>query len=417
MTACPCSAVMFLCIVSYGCLLGMAVALLFWPGFELTEREEATLSRACEGIGRRQGRPAAVFGPVFRHPLTIPTSGVGRGAADIPLAHSWERVDADAKNESAGERDDDFLGGGGDSAGVRDLECSAVYSATDLEFVAGGWTKAVYKARVWGHDVAIKTVNLNGLDFRECRRGGGSLSSCYRRAAVKILREMVLLRQLRHENIVQVLGSCIPDASSPVAMVTELGDPLNTVSLLQLSWEDRLKMSLGMARILHLLAHSPLGSLAMNEFRRHQFVLVGRTTLKLSDVDDVGVTEPSCVSSDDCLQRLPSEMQNNSYGVKSSQSPCIKGRCVGHNEKLNVWHAGRHFIRLFLPPSAPYALEPHIQELLEAYKTARWNSEQILEATKRLVTRFVPDAKLRQQQSMGHGPDIGRGAINSIYEG
>jgi hypothetical protein len=28
----------------------------------------------------------------------------------------------------------------------------------------------------------------------------------------------------------------------PVAMVTELGDPLDTVRLLQLSWEDRLRV-------------------------------------------------------------------------------------------------------------------------------------------------------------------------------
>lgn len=40
----------------------------------------------------------------------------------------------------------------------------------------------------------------------------------------------------------QVLGSCVPDAVGPVAMVTELGDPLDTVRLLQLSWEDRLRV-------------------------------------------------------------------------------------------------------------------------------------------------------------------------------
>jgi len=39
-----------------------------------------------------------------------------------------------------------------------------------------------------------------------------------------------------------VLGSCVPDAVGPVAMVTELGDPLDTVRLLQLSWEDRLRV-------------------------------------------------------------------------------------------------------------------------------------------------------------------------------
>jgi hypothetical protein len=40
-----------------------------------------------------------------------------------------------------------------------------------------------------------------------------------------------------------VLGFCVPDAVGPVSMVTELGDPLDTLRLLQFSWEDRLRVS------------------------------------------------------------------------------------------------------------------------------------------------------------------------------
>jgi hypothetical protein len=60
-----------------------------------------------------------------------------------------------------------------------------------------------------------------------------------------------------------------------------------------------LQLALGIAQILHHLAHSPLGSLSMNDFRRQQFVLVGGT-LKLSDVDDLGVGEPGCETDADC---------------------------------------------------------------------------------------------------------------------
>ncbi|XP_046387333.1 extracellular tyrosine-protein kinase PKDCC-like [Ischnura elegans] len=374
---------MCLCVVSYGCLLGLAFSFLFWPGFD-PAREESTLGSACKSGGdNSKYTQLQSFRQKFTDAPADSHRGVGQGsAANFSAYFGADGASKDVTEEESGVNGNGF-------GGVKVFECPAVHAASDLEFVAGGWTKAVYRAKVWGRDVAIKTVNLNGLDIRECQRTGGSLSSCYRRAAVKILREMVLLRQLRHENIVQVLGSCISNAVSPVAMITELGDPLDTVILLQLSWEDRLKLSLGMARILHRLAHSPLGSLAMNDFRRHQFVLVGGTTLKLSDVDDVGVTEPSCTSNYDCLQRLPSEMLNDSSGVDHTLSPCIEGRCVGHNEKLNVWHAGQHFIRLFLPLNAPSALEPNIQELLYAYKTAKWNSQQILEATERLVATFV----------------------------
>ncbi|PSN40559.1 Extracellular tyrosine-protein kinase PKDCC [Blattella germanica] len=191
----------------------------------------------------------------------------------------------------------------------------------------------------------------------------------------------------------KVLGSCVPDAVGPVAMVTELGDPLDTVRLLQLSWEDRLRLALGIAQILHHLAHSPLGSLSMNDFRRQQFVLVGGT-LKLSDVDDLGVGEPECETDTDCIfggtGRSVSDRKN--YINATEGLSCTESRCIGHNERLNIWHAGQHFIRLFLPLSAPEALEPHIQELLAAYAhpaLGRWDSARILGATQRLVARFV----------------------------
>ncbi|KDR24201.1 Protein kinase-like protein SgK493 [Zootermopsis nevadensis] len=178
-------------------------------------------------------------------------------------------------------------------------------------------------------------------------------------------------------------------------MVTELGDPLDTVRLLQLSWEDRLRLALGISQILHHLAHSPLGSLSMNDFRRQQFVLVGGT-LKLSDVDDLGVGEPACETDADCViggDSTPEKDENNINDANTTEGlSCVDSWCVGHNERLNIWHAGQHFIRLFLPLSAPASLEPHIQELLAAYArpaAGGWNSARILGATQRLVARFV----------------------------
>nr|CAD7199433.1 unnamed protein product [Timema douglasi] len=186
-------------------------------------------------------------------------------------------------------------------------------------------------------------------------------------------------------NLLNVLGSCVPDAVGPVAMVTELGDPLDTVRLLQLSWEERLRLALGIAQILHHLAHSPLGSLAMNDFRRQQFVLVGGT-LKLSDVDDVGVTEPECSSDEDCDMR---HLVNNTMPT-TDRLHCVRSRCAGYNERLNIWHAGRHFVRLFLPLSAPASLEPHVQELIQAYNQPDfWDTQRILSATHSLVSHFV----------------------------
>jgi hypothetical protein len=53
-------------------------------------------------------------------------------------------------------------------------------------------------------------VNLNGHDIQECQEkqkpvsAAASLPVCYRRAAAKILKELILLTELAHPNIVEV---------------------------------------------------------------------------------------------------------------------------------------------------------------------------------------------------------------------
>lgn len=60
-----------------------------------------------------------------------------------------------------------------------------------------------------------------------------------------------------------------------------------------------LQLALGVARVLHHLAHSSLGSLAMREVTSQQFVLADGE-LKLSDADDLEMLEPPCSQHTDC---------------------------------------------------------------------------------------------------------------------
>jgi len=98
-------------------------------------------------------------------------------------------------------------GGGTGSAAAplgSDIDCESLKNVTELQFLAGGWTKAVYKGRYHGTPVALKTVNLDGHSLRECQSKGHNMSYCYHKAAAKIVKEMLLLRELVHENIVKV---------------------------------------------------------------------------------------------------------------------------------------------------------------------------------------------------------------------
>jgi hypothetical protein len=86
-------------------------------------------------------------------------------------------------------------------------DCDVINRAnfTRKSFIASGWTKAVYRGRFYGNDVAIKTVDSGGHDVSMCQQHHGlSEEQCYDRAAHKLLKETLLLQSLRHPHIVEV---------------------------------------------------------------------------------------------------------------------------------------------------------------------------------------------------------------------
>lgn len=94
-----------------------------------------------------------------------------------------------------------------------------------------------------------------------------------------------------------------------------------------------LQICLSLMRLLQYLAHSPLGSVTLLDFRPRQFVLVGGV-LKVTDLDDASVEETPCSPSSpsDCLMEFP---------ARNFTLPCHKGRCEGINEKRNIYNAYR----------------------------------------------------------------------------
>ncbi|XP_014681490.1 PREDICTED: extracellular tyrosine-protein kinase PKDCC-like isoform X2 [Priapulus caudatus] len=164
-------------------------------------------------------------------------------------------------------------------------------------------------------------------------------------------------------------------------MVTELGEPVDIIKLLQMSWEDRLRVALGMARILVKLAHSSHGSLAMNDFRRQQFVLVDGV-LKLADVDDVTAGEPTCNEEADCLQRHPDT--NLTLGGK-----CINHCCSEFNERRNIMNGGRQFVSFFLEHGVPRSLLPLVMKLSSIYTNVTGNTRQLSEVTETLAHMYI----------------------------
>lgn len=88
------------------------------------------------------------------------------------------------------------------------LGCRDIRDVSGVQYLGSGYTKAVYKAvlnRTLA--VALKAVDFGGHDIAHCVRQFSALGDCYRLAAYKIVKEMILLQRLRHANVLQVRGS------------------------------------------------------------------------------------------------------------------------------------------------------------------------------------------------------------------
>ncbi|XP_045185763.2 extracellular tyrosine-protein kinase PKDCC-like isoform X1 [Mercenaria mercenaria] len=274
------------------------------------------------------------------------------------------------------------------------MYCDDIANITDRTYIASGWTKAVYKGTYKGSPVALKTVDVKGQDVTTCMDSGMSETACFVKAAKKIVKEIVLLQALAGENVLKVLGFCLPRNVGDilwVAMVTELGESVDLIKLLQMSLEDRLRVCLDITRIVNFMSQTPYGSMSMNDFRLQQFVLVDGN-LKLSDVDDTGFEDPACRTSDDCNVIFSS-------ANFSKRTNCRHGRCVKYNEMKNLFNAGRHFVIFLLPHGAPVRLQPIIDGIVEGYANLTMSSEELMKQMNKLVALYQSGWYLNRTKS------------------
>ncbi|XP_064020468.1 extracellular tyrosine-protein kinase PKDCC isoform X2 [Pogoniulus pusillus] len=263
------------------------------------------------------------------------------------------------------------------------LGCRDIRNVSGVQYLGSGYTKAVYKAvlnRTLA--VALKAVDFGGHDIAHCVRQFSSLGNCYRLAAYKIVKEMILLQRLRHANVLQLYGYCYQDSNDipdTLTTITELGSPLEMIQLLQTSWEDRFRICLSLVRLLHYLAHSPLGSVTLLDFRPRQFVLVDGE-LKVTDLDDASIEESSCTSNSDCFMEFP---------ARNFTLPCsVEGRCQSMNEKRNLYNAYRFFFTYLLPHSAPSSLRPLLDKIVNATGELHWGIDETAAQLERVLNLY-----------------------------
>ena len=187
-------------------------------------------------------------------------------------------------------------------------DCSFIDHIAGKKFISYGWTKVVHRASLpGGQQVAVKTVNTNGKDVTECSRTE-PYYVCHNRAADKLVREIGMLKNLQHQAIVSLEYYCIKTLGNGTCMkhsviVTEYGEPLTNIKLLQLMWKERRQLIQDLASLIDYVSNSPIGPLGLTDLRRPQCVLVN-TRLKLTDLDDIVINDPHCRTNADCSGEL-----------------------------------------------------------------------------------------------------------------
>lgn len=284
------------------------------------------------------------------------------------------------------------------------LGCKDIENGRHVRFIGSGYTKSVEIAWVNGTKVALKRPAVDGKDMTHCVESGTPRKDCLLLSSYKILKEIALLEQLRHPSIIKLLGFCITEREdrqnevarknegdrqrdgnrnvpsvSEITLITELGEPLDFLRLIQTPWEDRLRIMRDLASLLLYLKNSPLGPLIIHDFKPTQFVLVDGQ-LKLVDLDDVDVTLPSCSPTNRCVIRIDAD---NYRFIPCDES----GRCPQFADKLNVFLAWQHFFSLQMY-GGPAWLHDKVIAFLNKTKSAAVSSREALGLLDGLVMSY-----------------------------
>lgn len=223
----------------------------------------------------------------------------------------------------------------------------------DLKNVLGkGVTKHVFYGKYKEKAVAIKMVTSQAMDVSECltRYGDAELwreshRQCYIFPNMKLMKEILLLHQLNHPNLIKLLGYCVRSEETEqlslkehgVIAIYEYAKPAAASEVYAWSLETRLKSALELADLLAYLEHSPLGSLILGDLKRSHLLLRPPYAIVINDLDDAHAQEPECLGDQpkiDARYKIP-----GAPAVERSclyDLPCIKGRCIGHNAKHNL---------------------------------------------------------------------------------
>jgi len=178
-------------------------------------------------------------------------------------------------------------------------------------------------------------VTSKSMDVTRCVRqapvdvDAAGRQRCFIPANMKLMKEILLLNQLRHRGLLPLLGYCVRSEETEstslqdhgVLAVYEYATPFYATSMRDWPIDRRLDTAIQLADLAAYLHRSPLGSLRVADFKETHFLLLdGGRRIVMTDLDDVTSAELSCSSGKshvtDSMLPLRVTSTNCPYGLK-----------------------------------------------------------------------------------------------------
>ncbi|XP_061170932.1 extracellular tyrosine-protein kinase PKDCC-like [Saccostrea echinata] len=277
------------------------------------------------------------------------------------------------------------------------FNCENIKSIKLQEKIGHGVTKQAFLGLFDGEKVVVKMVTRHQKEARECLDGlpnrdksdNLKRSKCFVFPTMKLMKEILLLHQLKHEGFLTLFGYCVRSEESDstdlsehgVVAVYERGTSISVEKLKGLSMGDKIRQSMHLISFFQYLANSPLGSLRVRDFKMDHFLMVN-STIKMIDLDDIDNLEPSCdaYSIESNTKRLPCE-----YNLT-----CEMGLCNGHNAKRNMERANELFFRHLLTPDVfPRKCFKMLEDINQRLRELSVNYHGIRRSLKKLLDSVV----------------------------